>query len=1150
MFSKKLSFIKKFVICLTLAFSIMLPAFYGFNVNSFNVVEAVTQKNDVSSNLSNATFSSVSDSATPATPSSWTKSSTVNTDASIVSGVIDLFSSKFEENKEKYHLTTTPTLITDNIPASGDASYKNLMINVYENSGKLYYTSSSLSLNKNSFYKITIPVYTISNADGSDPLASIYLDGFSDDDNIENKFVEVTAKDTWTYYSFLIETLDSESINIQLWLGSQNNVSKGAVLFNKVQVLKYSEDEFVSAVKKEQNLRTDYTYESTTNLINFNYDYITDQVNNPSFENALSLTDWKIISNDGVSFRNQTIERVNSFTYSFDDNNAIGNNNSSYENKFALFMKNDEDLYGAVESNTINIPKLAYVKISIWGYSNCNTGNGATIKLVEKNNEDNPIDDATITASTSSNADEYTNGWVKYSFYVYGDAISSKTVALQLWLGTTDSATSGYVYFDDVQIQYVPYSDFSNNGSSTYNTTLNFNTDTKPFSFTNSFFNITENENNATDYPLSASGWTLSTDEDYTSNGIVSTVEHNSNLSNYGFEGVRPYALPKLYSSEVSNNVLMMCQGVENVETTYSSTSVSLSTGSYYELSFYVLTDFRTTYENGDGLYIKFAEDDNVIYQIVNVNTMGSWQKYTAYIKTGSSSSISPVLSFTMSNVQGFVYIDNVLLQSSSEAVYTYYTNTITKNGVNSKIDLSVTDFENVTVNSNSALYDVNNWTETNNSTANSSSYIVDTTNSNFTNTVYGTNPGSVDGKNVLFVQSNLPTYYYVENNETTTLSTGTYYKISVWVKTFNVNNYLVDNEDNKTIDAGAYFGLKNIDEKFVSINTQNGTNSNEYQQYIFYINPAESITTSIRLGLGTDTGLTSGYAFFDKVNIETIDEEAFNTALLENNANTIVINDATQVEEESDSSTSSSDYENTFNWFAIPSILTALTILIAVFGFFIRKANFTKKIKTKTSYDRRKTLDKDHDKRERIAYRQQLINDLNTELNNIDNEVNEYKTSAEEKLVELEQTIKEQTAVNFEKIEKLTQAKENAVSSHNEVLEENKTNKTEKAFVKIIEKYEIDIKFEEERIKQKQLAILDHKQKVQERLDKYIERQNYIKQEIAKIEKEIEEIAKEDEKVWADYRKAKADAKVRKTEYKAQVKEAKQSAKADKNKK
>ena len=104
------------------------------------------------------------------------------------------------------------------------------------------------------------------------------------------------------------------------------------------------------------------------------------------------------------------------------------------------------------------------------------------------------------------------------------------------------------------------------------------------------------------------------------------------------------------------------------------------------------------------------------------------------------------------------------------------------------------------------------------------------------------------------------------------------------------------------------------------------------------------------------------------------------------------------------------------------------------------------------------------------------------------------------------------------------------------------KNAKAEKDFANFIAKLD-----KQELALQKQLNVQDVKLAAAEqpdniKLNAFLERKEYIKNEIAKIEAEIEEIARQEEEIWAEYRAAKAEAKRQKAEYKAQVKAEKET--------
>ena len=264
-------------------------------------------------------------------------------------------------------------------------------------------------------------------------------------------------------------------------------------------------------------------------------------------------------------------------------------------------------------------------------------------------------------------------------------------------------------------------------------------------------------------------------------------------------------------------------------------------------------------------------------------------------------------------------------------------------------------------------------------------------------------------------------------------------------------------------------------------------------------------------------------------------------------------IND-TKISDETDGSdnettTESEPYE--FPWVLTSSLITGLAIIIALVGYFIRKINFRKAPKIKTNYDRRKTLDVELDKKERIQMRQSMIEELKLQLHTIDEEIEEIKQMFEAKEAQI--LINEKA--KREQIEKDKQAiiaeREDATKEYKSILASNVTDKEKQIAERNFARYIAKLNKHEEKLQklldQKETASALLKIKREQQLQKFIDAQIAITKEIARIEEEIEQIAKEDEQVWAEYKQAKLDAKERKTAYIQEKKLEKAEAKANK---
>ncbi len=1148
MLNTKKNKIKNIIFSIILCLGMFVSALSGINIVPNYQVFAGTNNiiNDVSSTLLSSYYNfSTTSTAKPATPNGWSEiSDNVVNEDNIIKGIVDV-KDETTFNTSTYK-TTRPKMPKDQ---STDTSYfKNLMINSYNGAGRLGYKSNSFTLEADSFYSISVMLYThrtekTDTTEETDPTASIYLTGLTDDESLEynTKFENINTLTSWETYTFYVDTDTSKSVNLELWLGSKTDKVQGAVFFNNIQILRYSEDYYV-----ENILPFEDTTDNKFNIISLSQS-TTQPVINSSFETTTPLG-WNKIAQGNANENDQRCEivDVNNFSLEINDTKikAPGSNNSS-NNTQTLFMYNKESSYQAIESSIITINKLSYYQISFWAKSDCNVGTGATVYLVDKS-ETNPISNAKLTLTTTytSNSNEYRNDWTKYSFYVYGDDLEDKSVTIQIWLGTTDSKTSGYVFIDDFRMKEIDYQTYSNNSSSTNSSALNFNADSDKFVIVNSDFNKTSNEDSSTTYPLTPSSWTKegNTNNNTYSGIINANVDHfNANIDNYSNGLIIPTRPANHPVYKDNNNVLMIGSTSENNSQSYKSSDISLSANSYYKLSFYVFTDYyKINKQDNFGARVKLSTSVSTLFDYYNIYFEdNTWHQFVVYIKTGTKAETAN-LYLMFENLTGYVYFDDIRLETSSETIF----NNFTKNPeiIYSVVDLSYENFDNRTFNFYSELQTPNNWTATeqDNIEVTSSGII------NISSDKLSDIPPTLSGnQNVLYIQSLHDVNYSYKTKENFTLSSATYYKLTVNILTRNI----ITENSQDYVDYGASIGFSDTQDIFIT-----GINTNgEWKTYTIYICLEEEKTSKITLGLGFNDQKTSGEVLFDNLKLETIDKATFDEEIKasDNNLTKSFINYQEPTDTTSDEP---SDWTNEFNWLILPSIFTALAIIIAIVGFYIKKINFTKKPKIKTKYDRRKTLDKDIDRREKIALRQQIIDELNAELLSIDKEIEEYNKLADEKLEEIKNQINvEKEEIKRQKLE-LEIKKKEAKNEREKQLKNNpeliSNTKAEKEFVKFmanLDKQEMKL---QKALNLKDLKLENVKEADKSRIAKYLERKEFIKNEIAKIEAEIEEIAKEEAEMWEEYKRAKLDAKRRKAEYKAQLKAEKENKKISNSKK
>ena len=1145
MSNSKKSKTKNIICSLVLSFGLLLSSLSGLTFIKSNSMKASAasntytnsyiRENVYSADSSSANYYSfyTTSSSRPASANGWSeindKQRVSYNEENVVRGIVDLTPNNSAWSSDIYHTSQPSTPLQ----SSSDKSYfKNLMINSYNGSSAFGYKSNSISLEADSYYSIAVTLYThkVTNENKTiDPTASIYLQGLVDEESElidQVKYENISTLGDWKTYKFYISTEDSTSVNLELWLGSEDATSPGAVFFNNVEIVRYSEayyhDFFVNELTDEAN--------DNHNFIELKRDYKA-PVSNSSFE-SVPDTAWTKLeqsTSNGIDQISNVVDVIN-FNYS-DEKTTVTSpgSNCAGENESALFLYNKVSSYQGIESTEIQFKQHSYYKLSFWAKSNCNSGDGATVKLVDKS--ENPLESASITLATTytENSNKFRNDWTQYSFYVYGPATGTKNATIQIWLGTADKPTTGYVFIDDFRLEEIDYTEFKDNSSASNAKALNFNGATDNFKVENSYFDKTQNAEESPVYPLAPAGWTKSGNNDNTFSGVINTnpTHFDANVENYYSYGVAPNNPGKLdYMTSNDNNVLMIGSISETNSQTYTSTSIDISTSSYYRISFYIKTSYVSLNNNTDaGASVKLTSGTKTLFEYRNIEFDDEqWHKFEIYIKSGSVSYTSN-LAFTFEKLNGYIFIDDVKVESSTENAYNNYGYYQDPAIEYVKVDLSYENFDNRTYNSNLTSQTPNNWTakEQNDKVVNNTGIIG--SNDEILND-FSSSPSN--NANVLYIDTTKDVNYYYTSKDTYTFSASTYYKVSVNVLTKNL--YQENKKDG--VNYGASFGLADYDNKNVYI-TGIDTNG-EWKTYNLYVCLTTDTTSAIALGLGYTDELTSGFVVFDNLKIETIDEATFASEIAnpENNFNAF-INHAEETEDDEEEST----WENKFDWLIIPSLLTALAIIIAIIGFYVRKINWSRKPKIKTKYDRRKTLDRDIDKREKIALRKQIIAELNEELLAIDKEIEEYNALAEQQLAQVkEKILQEQEEIKRKKLD-IEIRKAEAKAERESKLKENpelvSNAKAEKDYINYINKLD-----KQEMSLQKQLTATDVKlanvsQGDKAKLNKYLERKEFIKNEIAKIEIEIEEITKEEKTMWEEYKEAKKEAKRQKAEYK-----------------
>ncbi|MBE5758149.1 MAG: hypothetical protein E7345_04440 [Clostridiales bacterium] len=1145
-----------FILCLSVFFSAIM---LGFNTSKEVVLAANPTGyiyEDVSSDLIGSDYNfytSATINDKPVSPSNWSVvEDGVNTDDNddnkkYLNGIVDISSSKFNEEEFK---TSRPVNIADDDQGNSDedsneakAFNKCLMINAHNNEAiALGYKSKSISLEANSFYEISVDVYTHQST--YEARASIFIEGLIDENNsTEEEYVDdvyfkaINTQESLQTYKFFIHTNSAKTINLQLWLGEdKSHPVKGAVFFKETNIMRYSEDLY-KYLTKDYPTNTNDDPTSKTKLINL-LDTHTTPFENNSFETKVGERNWKILANSTSDLEAQYHDFVPVATYNKTINDTTikaPGSNCSPDNEKALFMYNKNDAYQGIESQPFEVKQHGYYKLSFWAKSDCDTGNGATVKLVDKS--ENPISSSKLTLAKTTTTNKFRNDWTEYNFYIYGDAHQDKDVAVQIWLGTQedDGKTSGYVFVDDFRLYQIDYTQFSNNSSSSNSTTMNFNTEATRFSIQNGEFDTTYNDETA--YPLTPSTWkhTSTPNKANIYSGVISINpdNFNANKSNY-YNNLKVNCPPQIEGKDLENNVLMIGSEQVTNSQSYKSNDLSLSASSYYKVSMYVSTQYTNPKSKNIGGRVTLSTTDYVIFDQFNIYySDNNWHKLEYYIKTGTQA-LTANLELKFEKSTGHIFFDDVRFETISETTFNNPAKLTTSDPNPKKVDLTHENFTNNTFGKTFELTETpNNWTANENE---AHRYGITEINGSVINNI---DASPSNNKYALYIDSPNPTHFTFTSKTTTTLSSSKYYKITVNVLTKNISG----NEENPgatiTLKENTTIGLNGID-----------TNG-QWKQCTIYVCPNEEISTNIILALGTSENLTAGEVLFDNLVITEIDEETYLDEIIyaDEDYTSKHIN-YVKPEEDTDTEDDKAEKEPINWWILVPSLVTGLAIIIAVVGYYVRKLSFGRKPKIKTKYDRRKTLDKDISKREKIALRKQIIDELNAELLAIDKEIEEYNTLAQNQLNEIKKKIiEEQEEIKRKKIE-LEIKKKEATAEREKQLKQDPTllqnAKAEKEFVAFISKLDKQELALQKQLTQKDVKLASVSTEVERssKLDKFNERKEFIRNEIAKIELEINEIMKEEDEMWSEYKQAKLEAKKRKQEYTSQKKAEEEASK------
>ncbi len=916
---------------------------------------------------------------------------------------------------------------------------------------------------------------------------SMYLTGLTDDDGnpVEAQFVRVASKEWVTLYFFVATGDKTQSVNLELWLGSKDSTSSGVVFFDDCHIYQYSENAFWQAYQNSeerayQNASGKKSYcskfvdlrneKSVLDYSNHNFDF-----EKGIFGTSSSIQNWETTTssndahaqvfnaNDPVGFKNTTGFDFVGNDLSCDATCEIVTDGDEQhvvvkaikENKYVLALWADNSTV-RVTSDDVNISSNETYKITAkFKISKISSGNVymfvkendtvlTTYSLTEK---DYTVKDETSSSATSSNADkDVENDWGSIEFFVKGGALYDSNVNVSLELGKSDENATGCVLFDNVTVERATSSQFS---SATNKLELGSSVGT--VTVTNGNFNSVENTENVLSKPTD---WTITNGDDLCFAGVINTDEkkydeyrakYAANQENpetadrkneyYWASASNPY---NSFGKKTPDNVLMLA----NIDSTWQkvkSSNISLDANGTFKINFKYKTN---NYTQNSGIKVcVYGEDDFKIFESALLKTNGAWKEYELYLKSFSGAS-AVYLQLEFGNeddtMKGFVYFDNFEFNTVDAGVFDSKDEAKIVNEENYGV-IDMTNFflnlpaSNITDDLRTSSSPAYSGTLSSGNSRSTNGGVVSSSRFSEKNSLHI----DEDEKPVFYIQSQNGGAYFLQSNFNLDLKEGTYYKLTFKLKT---NFRAIDDKDNKYA-YGATVGLTGFEymKQLVSndeyltfsllVNAKADTSSKIYMALVCYANQSSSeagemVIYDLDFAESTKEEYDALIAKQEKSSFDVNAEKAYATKA----------DDATDSDDTSDTDTETdtdtSNPSNDFNWLLVPTLITAVAIVIAIVGYFMRKVKI-KKIERKRSetYDRTRSTNVDEIKKMALQEQKQELAEIEEIKQKFENELANLEQEHKQKVVALREKDKGKVSKETDKEFKLFAQKRTVIA-------------------------------------------------------------------------------------------------------------------------
>lgn len=653
----------------------------------------------------------------------------------------------------------------------------------------------------------------------------------------------------------------------------------------------------------------DVVEEVITPVRNGSFEYFTGSSAILTPSNWSFKTEYGKESGDDTVYNYRGVIDVSSDAFSSAEYHVTANPGKVGDDNYVLMINNVEKYSAAYTSSAVSIEKGKYYKLTI------------NVKTAELSSDSDGayiyvINGSSTTKNYVAKFTDVTAGeWTTYTSYVKASktASSSLYVKLALGIGDEDSTTlsKGIAFFDELDCVAISEADYET--ATTRDKLLADNKIAKydlalpNAEFDNTSSTSTSNTTTGTPYNWYTKRGADDNGENEApttgrSRGIIDITAYKATQTTGAMSGkfVKDIVKGDLLPAEsVGNKVLMLYFYNPSSPTAhaYYSDAISFQAEKQYALSFYMLTygikDVNGQDAPDKGVTVKLG--DTTLFE--NENTDGAWVKYTVYIDGSMTQNKSQALYFWLGTgheddksnyVSGAAFFDCISLVEISQADYD---DADVENAEfpATKLDYTSDNLLDATI--GNAFDDASKWVGTLSEdvavpAAGKESVVNVVDLDTFNEADWGAKDVEDDsttrvGHNkALAIYNKTATSYTVDFTEAFTISPNTSYRLSLWVKTYNIESgkgitvkLLKDDENKSALTSVTSVNTETLADEEAEIEY-----SNEWTEVVFYLSgnqtDANKAYLSIVFGDGTrynPDNLLEGTVFVRNMYLEKI---------------------------------------------------------------------------------------------------------------------------------------------------------------------------------------------------------------------------------------------------------------------------------------